>query len=630
MLNLCKTKVKHLDIEPLKTYNISRKIKIRRSIFMEEKFSIFNIFTMLGGLAFFLYGMNVMSTGLEKLTGGKLEIALKKMTSSVFKSILLGMGITIAIQSSSALTVMLVGLVNSGIMTLEQTVGVCFGSNIGTTLTAWILSLSGLQGESFFIKMLKPTSFSPLIALVGIIMIMACKKKKRKDIGYILVGFAILMTGMTLMSDSIGPLAKNPEFQKVLTAFKNPLLGVLVGTVFTGIIQSSAASIGILQAFALTGTLTNGMAFPIIMGLNIGTCITSLISSIGIKKDAKRVACFHILVKIIGAAVLLPVSLILEHVVKLDIFSQQAGAVSIAVMHTIFNLVVVFMLVPFSNHIIRLSRFIVRDGKDDKEDNAKHAVVLDEILLKTPAVAIEACKSATVKMAELTKRTIIDALDIITNYDEEKAKSVIDSEDVIDGYEDKINSYLVKICRSSVTGKDSRKISKMMHCAGNFERISDHAVNLVESAQEMHEKNISFSDECFTEISVIREAIVENITKAFEAYKSNDLVIAHKIEPLEEVVDNLSTELKNRHIRRLQNDECTVELGYIFQDILTNLERISDHCSNIAGCLIETDEKTNIHQYWQDIKENDKTFEKEYRAYAKQFFSKLNSSVKEA
>ncbi len=589
---------------------------------MDDKFTIFNIFTMLGGLAFFLYGMNVMSTGLEKLTGGKLEVALKKMTSNKLKSILLGMGITIAIQSSSAMTVMLVGLVNSGIMQLEQTVGVCFGSDIGTTLTAWILSLAGLEGGNFFTNMLKPQSFAPLIALLGVIMIMVCKKNKRKDVGRILVGFAVLMSGMTMMSDSVDPLANSPEFQKILTAFENPLLGVLVGAGFTGIIQSSAGSIGILGAFSRTGALSNGMALPIIMGLNIGTCVTALISSIGVKKNAKRVACIHISIKVIGTIVLLPVAMILDHVVELAVFDATATPLTIAIMHTIFNLAITFMLIPFANMLVKLSRLVVKDGKE--EDRESRSLVLDDILLKTPAVAVEACRNATVDMAELTRETIFSALDILTEYSDEAAETITENEDIIDGFEDKINGYLLKISRSSVTNADSRRVSKMMHCVGNFERISDHAVNLVESAQEMQEKKITFSDECLNEISVITDAIRENIARAFDAYRYNDLSAAHKVEPLEEVVDNLSTELKNRHIRRLQNDECTVELGYIFQDILTNLERISDHCSNIAGCLIETDEKTNIHAYLHDVKENDESFRKEYTKYAQGYFSRLD------
>jgi len=591
---------------------------------MNESFSIFNIFTLLGGLAFFLYGMNVMSTGLEKLTGGKLEVALKKMTSNKFKAILLGMGVTIAIQSSSAMTVMLVGFVNSGIMSLEQTIGVCFGSDIGTTLTAWILSLAGVDGKNPFVKMLKPSSFAPLVALIGVILIMGAKKNKKKDIGRILVGFAIIMTGMTLMSDSVAPLADSPEFQRILTAFHNPILGVLVGAGFTGIIQSSAASVGILQAFSQTGALTYGMALPIIMGLNIGTCITALISSIGVNKNAKRVACIHILIKVLGTLILLPVAMILQHIVQLSIFSQTVGYVGIAVMHSIFNIATTIILLPFTKQLVALSKIIIRDGKNEEPEIKSVVTGLDERFLKTPAVAVEACRSATDEMATITKETIIDALNLLTSeYSDETADSIIEREDIIDKFEDKINSYLIKISKASVTGADSRRVSKMMHCVGNFERISDHAVNLVESAQEMHEKGISFSAECVSEIKIINDAITENINKAIESYISNDLAVAHKVEPLEEVVDNLSTELKNRHIRRLQNDECTVELGYIFQDILTNLERISDHCSNIAGCLIETDEKTNLHAYLHEVKQNDETFRNEYLAYSKEYFERL-------
>ncbi|HRU98599.1 MAG TPA: Na/Pi cotransporter family protein [Ruminococcus sp.] len=591
---------------------------------MDESFSIFNIFTLLGGLAFFLYGMNVMSTGLEKLTGGKLEVALKKMTSNKFKAILLGMGVTIAIQSSSAMTVMLVGFVNSGIMSLEQTIGVCFGSDIGTTLTAWILSLAGVDGKNPFVKMLKPSSFAPLVALIGVILIMGAKKNKKKDIGRILVGFAIIMTGMTLMSDSVAPLADSPEFQRILTAFHNPILGVLVGAGFTGIIQSSAASVGILQAFSQTGALTYGMALPIIMGLNIGTCITALISSIGVNKNAKRVACIHILIKVLGTLILLPVAMILQHIVQLSIFSQTVGYVGIAAMHSIFNIATTIILLPFTKQLVALSKIIIRDGKNEEPEIKSVVTGLDERFLKTPAVAVEACRSATDEMARITKETIIDALNLLTSeYSDETADSIIEREDIIDKFEDKINSYLIKISKASVTGADSRRVSKMMHCVGNFERISDHAVNLVESAQEMHEKGISFSAECVSEIKIINDAITENINKAIESYISNDLAVAHKVEPLEEVVDNLSTELKNRHIRRLQNDECTVELGYIFQDILTNLERISDHCSNIAGCLIETDEKTNLHAYLHEVKQNDETFRNEYLAYSKEYFERL-------
>ncbi len=581
---------------------------------------------MLGGLAFFLYGMNVMSTGLEKLTGGKLEVALKKMTSNRFMAIILGMVVTIAIQSSSAMTVMLVGFVNSGLMSLEQTVGVCFGSDIGTTLTAWILSLAGVDGTNPFIKMLKPTSFAPIVAIIGVMLIMGAKKNKHKDVGRILVGFAIIMTGMSLMSDSVSPLANSPKFQQILTAFHNPILGVLVGAGFTGVIQSSAASVGILQAFSQTGALTYGMALPIIMGLNIGTCVTALISSIGVNKNAKRVACIHILIKVLGTLILLPVALILQHVVQLGIFDEPVGYVGIAVMHSIFNIATTMILLPFTPMLVKLSRIIVRDkegGESETEDNRLRG--LDERFLKTPAVAVETCRSTTIEMANITSEAINDALELLVSpYNAEKVRSVIDAEDLIDHYEDKINSYLVRLSKSSITGRDSRRVAKMMHCVGNFERISDHAVNLIESVQECKEKGIKFSDECVNELKVITEAISENISTAFSSYITNDLGAAHKVEPLEEVVDNLSTELKNRHIRRLQNDECTVELGYIFQDILTNLERISDHCSSIAGCLIETDEKTNLHAYLHDVKENDETFRNEFRTYSERYFAKLD------
>ena len=580
---------------------------------MDSKFTVFNIFTMLGGLAFFLYG-------------------LKKMTSNKLKAILLGMGVTVAIQSSSAMTVMLVGFVNSGLMALEQTVAVCFGSNIGTTFTAWILCLGDIKDTGtggvidFALKMLKPESFSPLVALAGTILIMFAKKNKKKDVGRILVGFAVLMTGMTLMSDSVDPLANSPKFQQSLTAFENPVLGVLVGAGFTGIIQSSAGSIGILMAFSKSGALTYSMALPIIMGCNIGTCVTALLSTFGVSKDAKRVAWTHILVKIIGTIILLPFILILKNVVGLSILNNTVGYIGIASMHTIFNVATSLMFLPFTKQLVALSRFIIRDGKGTAEVADKRRLKgLDERFLKTPAVAIEACHDATIETSELTRKTIAMALDILTNYSDEAADAIIENEDIIDSHEDKLNGYLMKISKSSVTGADSRSVTKMMHCVGNFERISDHAVNLVESAQEMHEKGIFFSDECVNEIRVITDAILENINRAFDAYKLNDLAIAHKVEPLEEVVDNLSTELKNRHIRRLQNDECTVELGYIFQDVLTNLERISDHCSNIAGCLIETDEKTNIHAYLQDVKENDEVFRSEYRAYAEHYFSLLDA-----
>ncbi len=578
---------------------------------------------LVGGLALFLFGMNVMSEGLEKLAGGKLESILKKMTSNKFKAFLLGMGVTCVIQSSSAVTVMLVGLVNSGIMQLGQTIGVLMGSNVGTTITAWLLSLAGVDGDGFAMQMLKPKNFSMVLALIGIILIMFSKSSKKKDVGSILIGFTILMQGMEFMSGAVAPLEDSPTFKELLTKFDNPIIGVLIGAVFTGIIQSSSASVGILQALSLTGVFSYGFVLPIIMGQNIGTCVTALISSVGVTKDARRVAVVHVCFNCIGTLVLLPVVLILENVIGLPILDETVGPVGIACMHTIFNVITTAMLLPLSNVLVKLAyKFIKQTDAERMEIEKKH-IVLDELLLKTPSVAIEACRNLTVDMAELTRETIKDALKLLDEYDEQLVEKVTANETILDNYEDKLNGYLVKLSKSSITSDDGQTVSKMMHTIGNLERISDHAVNLSESAQEIHDKNISFSDECCDEIDVISDAIAENIDKALDAYIHDNLNQAHGIEPLEEVVDNLSAELKSRHIERLQQGKCTVELGYIYQDILTNLERISDHCSNIAGCMIEIEEKTNIHEYLKRVKENDENFRKEYRRYSDKYIKTL-------
>ena len=593
---------------------------------------IMKVIGLVGGLALFLYGMNVMSEGLEKLAGGKLEGILKKMTSNKLKAFLLGMGVTCVIQSSSAVTVMLVGLVNSGIMVLGQTIGVLMGSNVGTTITSWLLSTSAISGDSFAMKMLKPENFSMVIALIGIILIMFSKSSKKKDIGTICIGFTVLMQGMEFMSNAvafIGEPENQDKFKEIIMNFDNPILGVIIGAVFTGIIQSSSASVGILQALSLTGIFNYGFVLPIVMGQNIGTCVTALISSVGVNKDARRVAVVHVLFNCIGTLVLLPIVLILKSSDILPILNETVGPVGIAVTHTIFNVTTTAMLLPLSNFLVKIAyKFIKQTDAERKTAERKH-IMLDERLLKTPAVAVEVCRNTTIEMAEITKTTIIDALSLLGGaYDESIAKQVVDGETVIDNYEDKLNGYLVKLSKASITSGDGRTVSKMMHAIGNFERISDHAANLVESAEEIHQKQLSFSAECQKEIKVISEAIIDNINKAFEAYSRDDLSLAHKIEPLEEVVDNLSAELKNRHIARVQDGECTVELGYIYQDILTNLERISDHCSNIAGCLIEIEEKTNIHEYLHDIKENDETFRREFRAYTDTYFGKLDSAPK--
>ncbi|MBQ9139405.1 MAG: Na/Pi cotransporter family protein, partial [Ruminococcus sp.] len=430
-----------------------------------------------------------------------------------------------------------------------------------------------------------------------------------------------------LMQGAIDPVANSPEFQNVLMAFKNPLVGVIVGALFTGIIQSSAASIGILMTFSAGGALTYEMSLPLIMGFNIGTCVTALISSIGVNKDAKRVSVIHVAINCLGTLIFLPVALILKETIPsfADFMSQPTGYMGIAAMHTIFNVLATILLMPFSKYLVKFSQFVIRDKEGEPKEQIDIFAALDGRFMSTPSIAVEACRSVAVDMADRTQKAISDAIGLlVTGYDEKTVQSVIEAEDLIDKYEDKINSYLVRVAKYSITGKDSRTMSKMMHCVGNFERISDHAVNLIESVVEMKEKGIMFSAECINEITVISDAIRENISTAFEAYKGDELSVAHKVEPLEEVVDNLSTELKNRHIRRLQNDECTVELGYIFQDVLTNLERISDHCSNIAGCLIETDEKTNIHAYFNDVKENDEKFRSEYKEYSELYFTRLD------
>lgn len=587
---------------------------------------IFSVFTLLGGLAFFLYGMNVMSSGLEKLAGGKLETVLRKMTSSRLKGLLLGAGITIAIQSSSAVTVMLVGLVNSGIMQLSQTIGVLMGSNIGTTVTAWLLTLSYVDGENIFLKLLKPESFSPILALIGIIMIMVAKHNKTKDIGRIMVGFSILFTGMTFMSNSVAPLKDSEEFRNILTAFNNPLLGVLLGAVVTGVIQSSAASVGILQTIASTGYLTYGMSIPIIMGQNIGTCVTALLSSIGVSRNAKRVAVIHVAFNCIGTLILLPIFYIVNAIFDLAFVDSTINSVGIALAHTIFNVIVTVLLLPFSKYLEKLANFVIRVKSDETTEKKP---ILDERLLNTPAVAIEACKSASIDMARLAKETILEALDIQFNYKAEKAEKIKEKEKQLDEYEDKLNAYLVRISKHSISTVDNRKVSKMLHCIGNFERIGDHALNIMQSAQEIYEKGIAFSSDAERELHVMSKALSETIDTAFTAYEKDDLSWARKVEPIEEVIDTLNVELKNRHIKRLQHDRCTVELGYIFQDLLTNFERVSDHCSNIAGCLIEIDEKQNIHAYLHDLKKTDESFHRQYHENLNRYFLELGQPVLE-
>ena len=560
---------------------------------------IFSVFTLCGGLAFFLYGMTTMSKSLEKMAGGRLEQMLKRMTASPLKSLLLGAGITIAIQSSSAMTVMLVGLVNSGVMELGQTIGVIMGSNIGTTLTAWILAMTGIESENVFVNLLKPENFSPLLALAGIILIMGSKKQRRRDMGRIMVGFSILMYGMELMKQAVSPLADMPEFSSLLTAFNNPLLGVLVGAVFTGVIQSSAASVGILQALALTGSITYGIAIPVIMGQNIGTCVTALISSIGVNRNARRVAVIHISFNIIGSAVCLLLFYGGDILFHFQFLNYTVGALGIAACHTIFNVFTTLMLLPFSRQLEKLARAVIRG-----ENKAEEFAFLDPLLLHTPSVAISECVAMSNRMGEVARENVHLALCQLSDYSNARESEILANEDKLDIYEDRLGSYLVQISQHGVSMNDIRTVSRLLHAIGDFERIGDHALNLQESAQELHEKELHFSEPANEELQVLLAAMDEIMEKAFGSFQQDSAAMAVEVEPLEETIDRLIEEIRMQHIRRLQTGACTIQLGFVFNDLLTNLERVSDHCSNIAVSIIEEQgDQVDRHTYINELKE---------------------------
>ena len=580
--------------------------------------SIFSLFTLCGGLAFFLFGMHIMSSGLEKVAGGRLELTLKKLTSNPFKSLVLGAGITIAIQSSSAMTVMLVGLVNSGIMELSQTVGVIMGSNIGTTLTAWILSMAGIESESILISMLKPENFSPILALLGVIFIMAAKTDKKKDLGAIFCGFAVLMFGMDLMKDAMSPLADMPEFETILIRFNNPVLGVIVGAVFTGVIQSSAASVGILQALSLTGSVTYGMAIPIIMGQNIGTCVTALLSSIGTNKNAHRVAVVHISFNLIGTIVCLILFYGLHAIMDFAIVDQAITPFAIAVVHSIFNVVTTIMLLPFSKQLVKLAYFAVRDKEG--VDNNK-TVFLDERVMNSPQLAVEECREQAVIMGQLAKGAMLDAMDLLRNYSQEKFEAVEQKEQQLDRLDDELSAALVRLSSHELRAEDSREIFELLHTIGDFERMGDHATNLAESATELHEKNLTFSQIAKDELSTLFAALTEIMELTVTAFSSNDDQIAKHVEPLEEVIDDLTLDIRSRHIRRLQEGDCAIDTGVILTDILTNCERVSDHCSNVGICVMQHKVSDfEAHDYLVEIKsENAPSFSTDFTQYQQKY-----------
>ncbi len=568
--------------------------------------SIFNVLAMIGGLALFLYGMHVMGDGLTKASGGKLEKILEKLTSNKLYAVILGAGVTAIIQSSSATTVMVVGFVNSGIMKLSQAIGVIMGANIGTTVTSWILSLAGIQSDNFWIQLFKPESFTPILALVGIILLMFSKKEKKHDIGNILLGFAVLMFGMTSMSEAVAPLADVPEFTSILTAFTNPVLGVIAGALLTAAIQSSSASVGILQALCITGAVDYRMAIPIIMGQNIGTCITAIISGIGANRNAKRAALIHLYFNIIGSVVFLVLFYTVNAFVHFEFLDAPATALGVAIIHSVYNIFATAILLPFSGVLEKLSYLTLPEEKTDAVVSTSDIPVLDVRFLDTPPIATAQCKNAAVKMAELCKKALFQAMDLLKRYDEEKAEEVRKMESMVDEYEDELGNYLVKLSSKSLTERDSHTISMLLHCIGDFERISDHALNICQSAKEMYTKDQKFSKKAEEEITVFAGLIREIVDTSVKVFETEDVVLAKEVEPMEEVVDGLNDEIKKRHVKRLRKGKCTIELGFVLSDITTNFERVADHCSNIAISLIQIpDDAYASHEYVENLEKGE-------------------------
>lgn len=572
----------------------------------------FSILTLIGGLALFLYGMNAMGDGLAKVSGGKLEKILENLTSSPIKAVLLGAGVTAVIQSSSATTVMVVGFVNSGIMKLSQAVGVIMGANIGTTVTSWILSLTGIQSDNFIIRMFKPTSFSPILAIIGVIFILFINDSKKKDVGTIFIGFAILMYGMDMMSSAVKPLAEVPEFTNLLLKFSNPLLGVLAGALLTAVIQSSSASVGILQALCLTGAVPFSAAIPIIMGQNIGTCITAILSAIGAKKNAKRAAAVHLYFNLIGTVIFMTVFYIINAIVGFSFFHQSATPAGIAIIHSVFNITATIILLPFAKGLEKLACLTIRDKKEDVAVSAedKEFMILEPRFLEKPAFAVEQSRNAARKMAEESHNALFTALKLVDKYSEDDVERVQNMEAKVDRYEDELGTYLVKLSHKDISEADSHSLSIMLHCIGDFERISDHAVNIKESAQELHKKGLKFSASAKKDLEILGEAVEDIVNTAYEVFDKQDMKLAEKIEPLEEVIDELSKEMKRRHVQRLRSGECTIEMGFILSDITTCLERVADHCSNIGVCVTQVNEDLyDTHSHLNTVKSHpDETF----------------------
>ena len=576
---------------------------------------IFDVLTMIGGLCLFLFGMHQMGAYLEKFAGGSLKMLLGKMTSNKLLGFLTGMGVTAVIQSSSATTVMVVGFVNSGLLSLRQAIGVIMGANVGTTITAWILSLAGIDGGSFFMQMLKPTSFTPILALVGTVFIMMAKSEKKKDIGMILLGFSVLMFGMDIMSDAVAGLKDVPEFQQMFVMFQNPVLGVLAGAILTGIIQSSSASVGILQALSVTGSISYGAAIPIIMGQNIGTTVTAMLSSVGTNRNARRAAVVHLLFNVVGTTVLLIVFTLANALIGFAFVDMPIDHSGIAIVHTTFNILCTALLLPCAGLLEKLAYKVLPE-----EQTPDQITILDERLLHTPAVAITRAQEVAETMARISMDALKTAIYSVKEYDPKVASAVRETEHEVDQYEDMLGTYLVKLSSQELSAHDSRQTTKMLHLINDFERISDHAVNVVEAAEEMKNKGLQFSQFAQEELSVLTAAVNEIMDLSLDAFLKNDSGLAAAVEPLEEVIDTLKDQLRTRHILRLQKGECTIELGFVWSDLLTSLERVADHCSNIAGCIIEmSHDSLEVHGYLDSVKAGSETFNKAYDAYAQKY-----------
>ena len=577
---------------------------------------IFGILNLVGGLALFLYGMSAMGDGLVQLSGGRLEKILEQLTKKRIMAVLLGLLVTAIIQSSSATTVMVVGFVNSGIMNLSQAVGIIMGANIGTTVTSWLLSLTGIQGSSLFLKLLKPSSFSPVLAAIGVILTMTAREDdKKKNIGTILLGFAILMFGMEAMSSAVSPLAKDEKFTSILTAFSNPILGTLAGMLLTAVIQSSSASVGILQALCITGAVSFGTAIPIIMGQNIGTCATALISSIGASKNARRASLIHLYFNLIGTLLFLVVFYTLNSFLHFPFLTRTAGAADIAVIHSLFNVGCTIILFPFSNGLVKLATLTIPDGKETRTDTRPAALqALDERFLDRPGFAMNLCKEAVDHMADLARNSFQLAMGLLVNFSEKDLQAVVAMEQEADSYEDTLGTYLVKLSGRDLSKADSRTLSILLHCINDFERITDHAINVAESAKELRDKGLSLSPDSQSELAVYSRAVGDILDLTVSVFAADDTQRAKAVEPLEEVIDSLSLEMRQRHIERLRRGACSLEAGLILEDILTGYERVSDHCSNVAVCLIEVHaDEYDTHEYLNlTTKGSDPWFRQEY------------------